>query len=71
MPQATKTINKRVNLKLVGLNGNAFAVLGAFQRAASRQGWTKEEIDTVIEEATSGEYDHLLATIMKHCESEY
>ena len=61
-------IGKTVNLELVGVNGNAFAVMGAFRRQAQREKWTKEEIDTVIEDAMSSDYDHLLATIMTYCE---
>jgi len=57
---------KLVKLDLVGLDGNAFAVLGAFQRAAVRQGWAKEDVRAVLTEAKSGDYDHLLQTIMKY-----
>lgn len=58
----------KVELELVGLDGNAFSILGAFQRAARRQRFPKEEIDAVITEATSGDYNHLLYTIQSHCE---
>ena len=58
-----------VPLTLVGLDGNAFAVLGAFRRAAKQAGWTPEQIAAVAEDAISGNYDHLLATIMEHCEN--
>ena len=57
---------KLVELELVGINGNAFAVLGAFQRAARQQGWTDAEIDIVFDKAKSGDYNHLLATIMEN-----
>ena len=59
-------MTKKINLKLVGLDGNAFALLGAFRRQAKREGWTGEEIKIVIDEATSGDYDHLLQTLIKH-----
>lgn len=59
---------KTVKLKLVGLDGNAFSVLGAFKRAAKAQGWDRDEITAVVNEACSGDYDHLLAVISKHCE---
>ncbi len=65
-----KVIDKSVNLDLVGHNGNAFAIMGVFQRQARKEGWTQEEIDMVLEEAKSGDYNHLLATIMNHCEPE-
>jgi hypothetical protein len=59
---------KRVKLELVGLDGNAFALIGAFQRAAREQGWTKEEIAKVRNECMAGDYDHLLMTLMDHTE---
>jgi len=55
---------KRVKLNLVGLDGNAFVLMGAFQQAARKQGWTKEEIDEVLEECRSGNYDHLVQTLI-------
>ena len=64
----TTTPTKKVHLNLVGVNGNAFSVLGVFQQRARREGWTKDEISAVINEATSGDYNHLLATIQAHCE---
>jgi hypothetical protein len=62
-------VGKAVQLELVGLDGNAFAILGAWRRAAKNQGWTLAEITLVIEEATKGDYNHLLAVIMTHTES--
>ena len=62
-----KKVNKKVHLRLVGLDGNAFYLLGAFQRQARKEGWTKEEIESVIKEATSGDYDHLLTVLSEHC----
>lgn len=63
-----KIVNKTVKLTLVGLDGNAYALMGAFQRAAKKQDWTKEEIDKVLTECRSGDYNHLLATLAAHCE---
>ena len=63
-----KVIDKTVNLELVGINGNAFMIMGVFQRQAKHEGWNKEEIDAVLTEAKSKDYDHLLATISNHCE---
>jgi len=54
----------KVRLRLEGLNGNAFALLGAFQRAAYRQGWPKAEVDRVFHEACQRDYQHLLATLL-------
>ncbi|WP_027879242.1 hypothetical protein [Mesoflavibacter zeaxanthinifaciens] len=63
-----KVIDKTVDLDLVGVNGNAFMIMGVFQRQAKREGWSQQEIDAVLKEAKSGDYDHLLATIENHCE---
>ena len=60
------TNTKKVQLDLVGINGNAFAIMGAFQTAAKRQGWDKAEIEVVLDEAMSGDYDHLLQTLITH-----
>ena len=57
---------EKVKMKLVGLDGNAFSLMGAFSRNARKQGWSKEEINVVIQECMSGDYDHLLVTLMEH-----
>jgi len=59
---------RKVTMRLVGEDGNAFAILGRFQREAKAAGWTHEEIRAVMDEATSGDYDHLLAVMMAHVE---
>ena len=57
---------RAVVLQLVGLDGNAFNLLGKFQQAALAQGWTKDEVQQVIHEATMYDYDHLLATLIEN-----
>lgn len=57
---------KRFNLKIVGEDGNAFVILGKFQRGAKKSGWSNEEIKKVTDEATSGDYDKLLRTMMQY-----
>ncbi|MCL7752456.1 hypothetical protein [Polaribacter sp. Z022] len=63
-----KVIEKTVNLDLVGVNGNSFMIMGVFKRQAKKEGWTATEIEAVLEEAKSKDYNHLLATIENHCE---
>jgi len=58
----------KVNLDLTSINGNAFSLMGHFQRQARRDGWTKEEVDEVLTECRSGDYDHLVATLIEHCD---
>ena len=54
-----------VTVELVGTDGNAFAVLGAVTKALRRAGVSVAERDAFFAEATSGDYDHLLATAMR------
>lgn len=63
-------VNKTINLTLVGIDGNAFSIMGAFQKQARKEGWTLDEIEEVLNEARSSDYDHLLQTIMAHCENQ-
>lgn len=65
-PQKTSALpDKKVKLKLVGLDGNAFSLIGAFSKQARREKWTEEEIGTVLNECRSGDYNHLLKTLMR------
>ena len=59
-----------VRLNLVGLDGNAFSLMGAFRKAAHRQGWTPEEIQEVLDECMEGDYNHLLKTLMENTTDE-
>jgi len=59
---------EKVKLKLVGLDGNAFALMGAFQRAARQQGWSQNDIANVLYDCQSGDYNHLLSVLMANTE---
>ena len=61
-----QVVDKKVELNLVGIDGNAFSVLGVFINRARRERWTDEEISAVVDEAKSQDYDHLLQTIIAH-----
>lgn len=61
-------VPKRVKFDLMSVDGNAYSLMGHFKVAARRQGWTHEEIRKVIDECTSGDYDHLVATLCAHCQ---
>lgn len=64
-----RIIDKSIKLDLTGLNGNAFALMGAFQKQARREGWTPEEIKAVLDEAKSHDYDYLRFVLSNHCEA--
>lgn len=54
----------KAKVRLVGEDGNAFFILGKVRQALQKVGATKEEQDNFMAEATSGDYNHLLATAM-------
>jgi hypothetical protein len=54
-----------IKVQLVGQDGNAYSILGRVSRAMRRAGVKKPDIDAFMKEATSGDYDHLLATCMR------
>lgn len=58
---------KNPKANLVGVDGNAFAIIGYTQRMLRQSGNSKEVIDAYIEEAQSDDYDHLLQTSMAYC----
>lgn len=51
---------------LVGQNSNACNLLGGWADAATKNGWNKEDVDKVIEEATSSDYENLLRVLTTH-----
>lgn len=53
---------------MVGVNGNAFALMAHFKNHARRHGWESEDIDFVLEKAKSGDYDNLVQTIVRFTE---
>ena len=62
-----------IAVELTGQDGNAFAILGRVKKAL-REGLREmgmptndvdTELDTFFTEATSGDYDHLLQTVMQ------
>lgn len=61
MTDATKP-----SVKLIGRDGNAFAILGACRQAAKRAGWSQGQWEKVRDAMTAGDYDHLLAAAMDH-----
>lgn len=62
---------KTINLELVGLDGNAFMLMAAFRSQAKKEGWTQEEINLVLTECRKGsDYNHLLNTLVNHCNDE-
>ena len=45
---------------LVGVDGNAFSIMGYVRSAMKRAQMTSQDIDAYTKDATSSDYDHLL-----------
>lgn len=61
----TTTKYPHINIPLVGEDGNAFAILARVKRIMRRAGLPDSEWQAFHAEATSGNYDNLLITVMK------
>jgi len=53
-------MEKKPQVKLVGNDGNAFAIMGSCRRAAQSAGWSSSRINEVLHKMTAGNYDNLL-----------
>ena len=54
-----------IEVQLTGTDGNAFAIIGKVRRALSNAAYvSRDDVDTYVSEAMSGDYDHLLRTTM-------
>jgi len=51
-----------IEAHIIGEDGNAFSVLGIVKRALTRGGVSSAEVDAFMNEAMSGDYNHLLRT---------
>ena len=54
-----------VKVKLVGSDGNAFAILGKVKNALRAAKVPQAELDAFMKEAMAGDYDNVLATCMR------
>ena len=51
-----------IDVQITGQNGNAFIILSCVTTALKNNGISQEELDKFFNEATSGNYDHLIQT---------
>lgn len=57
-----------IEVQLTGTDGNAFAIIGKVAKALRRAGVSKEVEEQFIDEATAGDYNHVIATAMRWVE---
>ena len=65
----TNETKQKPTVKLIGEDGNAFAILGRVKRALVQAGM-REEAEAFLKEATAADYSHLLATVQKYVDVE-
>ena len=53
-------------VKLVGEDGNAFAIMGRVRDKLKRAGADKEYLDQYVNDAMAGDYDQLLRVTMEY-----
>ncbi len=61
----TETKYPNIKVQLSGKDGNAFVIIGSVTRALRKNKVPAEEVSLFQKEATSGDYNDLLATCMK------
>lgn len=54
-----------VSVKLIGTDGNAFAIIGKVRQCLRAAKVPQDEIQKYLDEAMSGDYNHLLSTTME------
>lgn len=55
-----KPIKESKEYDLVGIDGNAYSIMGYVQKAMKEQGFSQEEIKSYLDDAKSSDYNHLL-----------
>lgn len=55
-------------VKLIGADGNAFAIINACRRAGRKAGFSQEKLSKMVEEMMSGDYNNVLVTAMNYFE---
>lgn len=54
-----------ITVELIGTSSDAFAIMGEVRRALKKHGVSTAETTEFLNEAMSGDYNHLLQTCMK------
>lgn len=62
--------NKKVKMNMVGMDGNAFNLMGQFEKRAKIDRWKSEEIQYVLHQCMSGDYNNLLSVLLRYTEED-
>ncbi|MCV2891270.1 DUF6900 domain-containing protein [Ruegeria aquimaris] len=71
-PNPSAPLYPQLHLRLIGEDGNAFAILGRAKRLMQTHGLQPTEIERFLTQAKAGDYNHLLETCHRwfSCDSE-
>jgi len=58
-------MKSKVKGRLIGIDGNAFMLMGYFQKLARNQGFSREWIQSILDKAMSKDYNYLVATFAR------
>ena len=61
----SEELQDKPELELVGQDGNAFFIIGRASGVLRSSGYSQEVITKFQEEASSGDYDHVIQTCME------
>lgn len=62
--------NKKVKMDMVGMDGNAVNLMGQFKKRAKSDGWENEEIQYVLHQCMSSDYNNLLTVLLRYTEED-
>lgn len=54
---------------LVGVNGNAYSIMGYTMAAMRQEGFSKAEVSMMLDEAKSADYNHLISVCLDYIEA--
>lgn len=61
----TSEREQKPRLVLTGANGNAYNILALARKALTKAGYSEQERQRYFDEATAGDYDHLMAVTFR------
>ena len=61
---------EKPTVKLAEENGNAFAIIGQVSRALTMAGASRGTVQQYMDEAMSGDYDHLRQVTLRYVDAE-
>jgi hypothetical protein len=64
------SITEKPTVKLIGQDGNVFAIIGAVSRALKKAGMPEKADEFTSQAFSSGSYDEVLSLAMDYCEVE-